>query len=60
MLNDFEVVVKKEETDMVDSLRYSFQKLLTSAVSPEIQFQRFFFSKCVYNYKFNFDLLQLV
>lgn len=42
MLNDFEVVVKKEETDMVDSLRYSFQKLLTSAVSQEIEFQRFF------------------
>ena len=32
MLNEFEVVVKKEETDMVDSLRYSFQKLLSSSV----------------------------
>ena len=32
MLQDFEVIVKKEETDMVDSLRYSYQKLLTSAV----------------------------
>ncbi|XP_056012226.1 dynein axonemal heavy chain 8-like [Ostrea edulis] len=31
MLNEFEVVVKKEETDMVDSLRYSFQNLLRCA-----------------------------
>ncbi|XP_052061669.1 dynein axonemal heavy chain 8-like [Mytilus californianus] len=31
ILNDFEVTVPKEENDRVDSLRYSFQKLMRSA-----------------------------
>lgn len=33
MLNDFEVTISKEENDRVDSIRYSFQKLMRSAVS---------------------------
>ena len=33
MLHDFELTIPKEENDKVDSLRYSFQKLIVSAVS---------------------------
>lgn len=33
MLNDFGVTIPKEETDKVDTLRYSFQKLMGMAVS---------------------------
>ena len=33
MLNKFEVSVAREEVDGVDTLRYSFEKLLAQAVS---------------------------
>lgn len=33
MLNDFGVTIPKEENDKVDTLRYSFQKLMAMAVS---------------------------
>ena len=33
MLNRFEVSVAREEEDGVDTLRYSFEKLLSQAVS---------------------------
>ena len=33
MLNEFEVSVPQEENNKVDSLRYSFQKLMAIAVS---------------------------
>ena len=33
MLNRFEVSVAREEVDGVDTLRYSFEKLLSQAVS---------------------------
>lgn len=33
MLNRFEVSVAREEVDGVDTLRYSFEKLLAQAVS---------------------------
>lgn len=33
MLNDFGVTVPKEENDKVDTLRYSFQKLMAMSVS---------------------------
>ena len=33
MLHDFEVSVPQEENNKVDSLRYSFQKLMAIAVS---------------------------
>lgn len=36
MLQDFGVTVAKEENDKVDSLRYSFQKLMTKAVSIKV------------------------
>lgn len=37
MLNDFGVTIPKEENDKVDTLRYSFQKLMAMAVSGEIR-----------------------
>ena len=33
MLNDFGVTIPKEETDKVDTLRYSFHKLMRISVS---------------------------
>ena len=36
MLNKFEVSVAREEVEGVDTLRYSFEKLLTQAVSDDI------------------------
>ena len=38
MLNKFEVAVAREEVERVDSLRYSFEKLLTQAVSTWLEF----------------------
>ena len=36
MLTDFEKSVSKEENDKVDSLRYSFEQLLSKSVSKII------------------------
>lgn len=36
MLNKFQIQVQREEVERVDTLRYSWQKLLTLAVSSTI------------------------
>lgn len=36
MLNKFQIQIQREEVERVDTLRYSWQKLLTLAVSSTI------------------------
>ena len=45
MLNKFEVSVSREEVEGVDTLRYSFEKLLAQAVSDKTSNTGF---KCVH------------
>lgn len=45
MLNKFEVSVSREEVEGVDTLRYSFEKLLAQAVSDKTSNTGFI---CVY------------
>ena len=41
MLNRFEVSVAREEVDGVDTLRYSFEKLLSQAVSKSCKYHNY-------------------